>query len=134
MVTTTKRWMSVALLSMLAIGVGAGILIDRLVLAPTVSSDVRAGDGHHRDHGGRMVARLRERLDLTEKQASELEEVMNRNHETARQFWSESRDEYEALRKQFRRDIRELLTEAQRREFDDMVSEYEQKRRSRHDR
>jgi len=134
MVTTTKRWMSVALLSMLAIGVGAGILIDRLVLAPTVSSDVRTGDGHHRDHGGRMVARLRERLDLTEKQASELEEVMNRNHETARQFWSESRDEYEALRKQFRRDIRELLTEAQRREFDDMVSEYEQKRRSRHDR
>ena len=133
MVASAKKWMGVTLLATLVLGMGAGILIDRFVLASTLHSrDVdRRGGGDHRDRGRRMVERLRSGLDLTDDQAARLEEVMNENHETAHEFWKNSRQEYEALRKQFRADIRELLTDDQQVKFDAMVAEYDAKRESR---
>lgn len=130
---SAKKWMGVTLVTTLVIGMGAGILLDRLVLLPTVDSrmsDSRgAGERRHRDRGHRMVERLHSRLGLTDEQVARLEEVMNENHETARQFWRNSRKEFETLRQQFRADIRELLTEEQRVTFDEMVAEYEAKNR-----
>ena len=134
MAATTKTWMAVALFAALAIGAGSGILLDRYLLLPATSAEVRTGGGRHREHGQRMLEHLRERLELTETQAAELEKVLERNHETARRFWSESREGYEAIRQQFRRDIRALLTEEQREKFDAMVAEYEGERRRRHER
>lgn len=134
MATTAKRWMALALFAALGIGVGSGILLDRFLLLPARSTDVRAGRGRHSEHGQRMLEHLRERLELTDEQTAKLEKVLERNHETARQFWSESREGYEAIRRQFRSDIRELLTDEQREEFDAMVAEYEGERRRRHER
>ncbi len=129
MMASAKKWIGVSLLATLLIGVGAGVLVDRFLLASTVHSrarDVdRRGDGQHREHGGRMVERLRSGLELTEEQATQLEAVMNANHETARKFWGDSRQEYEALRQQFRADIRGLLNNEQQVKFDEMVAEYE---------
>ncbi len=132
MVATARKWMSVTLVATLFIGVGAGILVDRFLLGPTAfGADVerRSGrGGDHRDHGRHMVERLEERLGLESDQVAELEVVMNRHHETARAFWKDSRSQFETLRVQIRRDIRELLTEEQKVEFDTMVAEYESKR------
>jgi Spy/CpxP family protein refolding chaperone len=130
MMGSAKKWMGVTLAATLLIGVGAGVLADRFLLAPTTvhsrKPDVgRGGDSQHREHGERMVERLRSGLELTEEQAAQLEKVMNDNHETARQFWGDSRQEYEALRRQFRADIRGILSDEQQVKFDEMVAEYE---------
>lgn len=133
MVASAKKWMGVTLLATLLMGVAAGVLVDRFLLAPTVHSRAsdadRRGDRGHRDHGRGMVERLRSGLALTDGQAAELEAVMNENHETARQFWDNSRKEYEALRQQFRADIRAVLNDDQQSKFDDMVAQYESKNR-----
>ncbi len=131
MVATARKWMSATLVATLFIGVGVGILVDRFLLGPTAFGDVerRSGrGGNHRDHGRHMVERLEERLDLTSGQVAELEAVVNRHHETARAFWKDSRSQFETMRVQIRRDIRELLTEEQKVEFDTMVAEYESNR------
>ncbi len=138
MVATARKWMSVTLVATLFIGVGAGILVDRFLLGPTAfGADVerRSGrGGDHRDHGRHMVERLEERLDLNSDQVVQLEAVVNRHHETARAFWKDSRSQFETLRVQIRHDIRELLTEEQKVEFDTMVAEYESKREHRRER
>ena len=134
MVATARKWMSVTLLATLFIGVGAGILVDRFLLGPTAFGadfERRSGrGGDHRDHGRHMV----KRLDLKSDQVAELEAVVNRHHETARAFWKDSRSQFETLRVQIRRDIRELLTEEQKVEFDTMVAEYESTREHRRER
>ena len=136
MMASAKKWMGLTLLATLVIGMGAGVLVDRLLLASTltgltVHSRARDADrprgGEHSKRGRRRVERLHSGLDLTDDQAARLEEVMNRNHETAHQYWKDSRQEYETIRQQFRADIRELLNEEQQVKFDQMVAEYEAK-------
>ena len=132
---SANKWMGVTLVATLVIGIGVGVLIDRFLLAPPpVHSDAddasRRGDRDHRDRGRRMVERLRSGLELTDDQVTQLEEVMDENHETAHEFWKNSREEYESLRMQFRADIRELLTEEQQVKFDAMAAEYDAKRRN----
>ena len=141
MMASAKKWMGVTLVATLVIGMGAGVLVDRFLLASTltgltgstVHSRARGVDrsrgGEHSERGRHMVERLRSGLDLTDDQAARLEEVMNRNHETAHQYWKNSRQEYETIRQQFRADIRELLNEEQQGKFDEMVAEYEAKGR-----
>ena len=133
MMASAKKWMGVTLLATLVIGMGAGVLVDRFLLASTSRVHSRARDvdrpsgGEHSKRGRRMVERLRSGLDLTDDQAGSLEEVMNRNHETAHRFWTNSRQEYETIRQQFRADIREFLNEEQQVKFDQMVAENEAK-------
>ena len=129
MVASAKKWMGVTLFATLVIGMGAGVLVDRFLLASTLTAHSRSRDGEHATRGRRMVERLRSGLDLTDDQAARLEEVINRNHETAHQYWKDSRQEYEKIRQQFRADIRELLTERQQVKFDEMIAEYEAKGR-----
>lgn len=134
MVATARKWMGVTLVATLLIGVGVGILVDRFLLAPTAfGADVERRRGRHEDHTRKMVDRLESRLDLTAEQVAQLEEVMGKNHDTARTFWADSRAEFEKLRQQFRRDIRALLTDEQQSRFDEMVREYEEKRKRRDD-
>ena len=135
MVASAKKWMGVTLLATLMIGVGAGVLVDRFLLASTSRAHSRSRDadrsrgGEHANRGRRMVERMRSGLDLTDDQAARLEEVINQNHETAHQYWKESRQEYEKIRHQFRADIRELLNDSQQLKFDEMIAEYEAKGR-----
>ncbi len=135
MVTAARKWMSVTLVSTLVLGIGAGILIDRLLLVPSVfSSDrvERRGGRDHRDHGRRLMEKLRSELDLEDAQAVAVEQAMSENHEVARQFWKDSRLEFETLRAQFRNDIRAVLTEEQNARFDEMLAERDKNRGGRH--
>lgn len=124
--SAARRWMWATLLVTLVTGAGLGVLVDRLVLLPTVHSSARDGSdrrGEHREHGRRLMETLRAELELSEDQAAALEEVMSANHETARSFWRESRREFDTLRQRFRSDIRALLTEEQNERFDRLLAE-----------
>ena len=58
-------------------------------------------------------------LGLTDEQAAELEAVIEKNHDTARPILGGvAIEQFDALRQQFRDDIREHLTEEQRTRFD----------------
>lgn len=132
MVARGNKWMWVTLLATLSIGVAAGVLLDRLVLVPTVSSsDRNARDrDRHDNHGERLAERLRRELDLSQEQAATLQGVIEGNHEKAHQFWRESRAEFDDLRQQFRDDIRQHLTDEQRVRYDRLLAEIDARRES----
>jgi Spy/CpxP family protein refolding chaperone len=125
-----NRWKNLTLAAILVLGVGAGILVDRFVLLPSVTGDAVRPRPTHEERGRRFRDRLKQELDLTAEQEARLEEVLTRNHETAERFWSDSRAQFDELRKAFRQDIREVLTEAQQVTFDRMLAEYDEKRRN----
>ena len=133
MVKTVRTWMGVSLLAALLIGVGIGVIVDRFVLLPTVRSDVEDSGRRYAsgrvsgDHGERMMRELREKLELTEEQAVELEGIVARNHETATEYWRNSRREFGELRERFRADIRAILTDSQNNAFDQLIAERERR-------
>ena len=136
MMATARKWMWLTMATTLVIGMGVGVLVDRMLLLPTVSSNVRgpSGEGRHgrhrdhADHARRMVERLSDELDLDQEQTEVLAAVVNKNHETAQTFWRESRREFEALREQFRTDVRATLTDEQKVRFDELVESMREKR------
>jgi hypothetical protein len=122
------------LVSVLLLGVGAGVLVDRFVLMPTVLSstpDVSNSRDRHRDRGARFLSRLEKDLGLSPEQKTALEGVLAQNHEEAHAFWQQSRQEFDQLRQKFRAEIRELLNEEQRPRFEQMLAEYDARRSSR---
>jgi hypothetical protein len=129
-----NRWKTVTLGAMLVLGLGAGVLVDRFLLLPSVAGDVDRGHERHEDRRKRFRDRLKQELDLSPEQEARLDEVLTRNHETAERFWSESRREFDELRKAFRQDIRELLNDEQQAAFARMLAEYDERRRRDDDR
>jgi Spy/CpxP family protein refolding chaperone len=124
--------MGATLIATLVLGIGAGVLMDRLVLLPGTAVPAEADAGAQRsDHDQRRQRfrdRLRDELHLTPEQQTKLAEVLDKNHDVAERFWQDSRRQYEDLRKTFRQDIRALLTDEQRARFDEMVAAYDERR------
>ncbi len=129
--TSAKKWMWVTLLATLLLGVGVGVLVDRFLLVPTVLSSGSDHPERWTDRRSRFRARLQEELALGPEQTRDIERVLEGNHEIARQFWAESRREFEALRQQFRSDIRDVLTEEQATRFDALLAERDERRKGR---
>ena len=117
-----------SLLLTLIVGMGMGVAIDRLAL----EGDRRGGD--RGDRGARLAARLTSELQLTPEQQAKVEAALASNRERAREFWRESQTAYETLRKEFRQDIRALLTPEQQERFDEMVQRDDERRRQREER
>lgn len=128
--------MGATLVATLVLGIGAGVLVDRLLILPGTAARAEADAGAQRsDHDQRRQRfrdRLRDELHLTAEQQSKLAEVLDANHDVAERFWEDSRRQYEDLRKSFRQDIRALLTEEQRVRFDEMVAAYDARRAREH--
>lgn len=134
--TQNGKWMWLSLLATLGIGIGIGIFADRVVLERAVHSDnveaARASrDDRHENRARKFRDHLRDELSLSQAQTEELEIVLDRNHETARAFWEASRSEFDTLRQQFRRDIRDLLNEEQKARFDELLAERDRARKRR---
>ena len=129
--TSSKKWMWITLLATLLLGVGVGVLVDRFLLVPTVLSSGSDRPERWQDRRSRFRARLQEELALGPEQSRDIERVLEGNHETARQFWAESRQQFDALRQQFRSDIRGVLTEEQATRFDELLAEREARRKDR---
>ncbi len=129
--TSAKKWMWITLLATLLLGVGLGVLVDRFVLVPTVLSSGSDHAERWKDRRSRFHARLEEELALGPEQSRDIERVLEGNHERARQFWAGSRQRFDALRQQFRSDIRAVLTEEQATRFDDLLAERDARRKDR---
>ena len=110
------------------VGMGMGVAVDRLAL----ERDGRGGDRQNR--GERLAARLASELQLTSEQQAKVEAALASNRERAREFWRESQTSYETLRKEFRQDIRALLTPEQQVRFDEMIQRDDERRRRREER
>lgn len=127
-----NRWMWATLAATLALGVGLGIFVDRVVLERAVHSDsVDVSPRRHDDHVRPFREHLQQVLDLSPEQREALEVVLAKNHEIAREFWEASRRDFDTLRQQFRRDIRAVLTEEQTVRFDRMLAERDARRKQR---
>lgn len=133
--THNSKWMWMTLCATLVIGVGIGILFDRVVLERAVHSDnadrSERSDSDHDKRARRFREHLQRELELTPEQAERLEVVLGKNHETAHAFWEASRREFDELRQQFRKDIREVLTDEQRTKFDRLLAERDAARKKR---
>jgi hypothetical protein len=144
MMAASRGWIAATLGLALVVGLSAGVLLDRFVLTGLemrVASGPRAaerdgardsqdasrdrGDDRHREP---LLDRLTRELQLSEAQTRDLEQVLASNAERARQYWSQSRGQYDALREEFREAIRGVLTDEQRARFDDMLTRGQQRR------
>jgi Spy/CpxP family protein refolding chaperone len=129
-----KKWVGITLAAVLLLGIGVGVLVDRFLLLATVESatNVDSGsEGNHEDHAKRFRARLQQELDLTGGQTAQLDQVLEKNHETAARFWQDSRTRFDELRMSFREDIRSLLNPEQRVKFDEMLAKHDKERQER---
>lgn len=128
------KWVGISLAAVLFLGVGVGVLADRFLLLATVESATNLDSnraGGHDDHVKRFRARLQHELDLTDEQKTRLDQVLERNHETAERFWRDSRTRFDELRMTFREDIRGLLSAEQRGKFDEMLAKHDKDREPR---
>ena len=120
----SRKWMWTSLLLALILGLSLGFLLDRLV----------SGQRESRDSGersGRFMSRLESELDLTSGQKEQLEAVLAGNHERADAFWKQTRAAYTELRKEFRAQIRDVLTPEQQERFDAMMARADARREQR---
>lgn len=127
----SRKWIGASLVAALLLGVGLGVIVDRFVIIPSIAGDASAPQDRHEDRRRKFRDRLRSELELSPEQQARLDEVLDRNHDTAERFWSESRQRFDELRVTFRSDIRELLTEEQSAKFDRMLAEHDERRQSR---
>lgn len=119
-------WASLVLT--LIVGMGMGIALDRLALG-------RDGDlGDRRGRGERLSERLAEELHLTPEQRAQVDASIAASRDQARELWRESQTSFEALRNEFRHEIRALLEPEQQARFDEMVRRDDERRRRREQR
>ena len=137
------RWMWLSVGLTLAVGLGVGVIADRLLLQPTIPSEQRqrerspywfyCGPGltdvekdpaypFTERYRRVLVERLSEELSLAQDQQQRLEELLNQRRATARQFWDETRTYYCYLQARFRAEIQDLLEEEQKEIFADMLA------------
>ena len=90
-------------------------------MARSRSRDAREGE----ERGRRFRNQLVRRLDLDEAQQEQMDAFIEANRAEARAFWDDTYARYGELRLRFREQLREILTDAQRDTFDELISERE---------
>jgi Spy/CpxP family protein refolding chaperone len=86
--------------------------------------------GHHRDPRGALEWLDRE-LKLTPEQRVQVEAILDETGQAYRAIRQRTRPEYEAAREAGRNKIRAVLSEEQRRRFEELVQEIDARRRER---
>lgn len=125
----SRKWIWVSLTLTLVLGISLGILLDELVLGG--ERDSRRGESSRQSRTERFKAKLENELDLSREQKEELEKALASSNERARAFWKETRSAYSELRKEFRQEIRALLTPEQQKRFDEMMAREDARRKKR---
>jgi Spy/CpxP family protein refolding chaperone len=129
MTIRSRKWMYVTLLLILVLGMSLGVLLDRFVLIEARGDTRESRD--HREHGERFINHLQSELKLSPEQRESLEDKLATNREKAEAFWKETRSSYGELRKEFRKDIRDLLTPDQQKRYDELLAAEDARRRER---
>ena len=142
MTPSPKNWMWTSVGLTLLVGVCIGLLVDRLVLTPSVALANPAPESRPmwflctelmldaEDQPGYLyperfrtglLESLSEELDLSKPQRDGLETMLDDRRGGAREFWESLRHAYCDVRDQFRADIRVLLEQEQQLKFDEML-------------
>ena len=139
---TNGRWRRLSPVLFVLLGFAAGLF------ASQIASHSRRGGGFReragraergdrrepsrdRDRSDRFRERLVERLDLDEDQTTRLDAFLEANRAEASAFWDDTWARYHELRLRFREQIREILTEPQREDFDAWMQRHERDGRRR---
>jgi hypothetical protein len=121
--TRLKVWLVVA--AVFALGGVTGALLDS-------AYRLRAAGGRSESRGRRdrdeMFERMRHDLDLDERQATEVRQILEQTRGDFRALRAEARPRYDAIRQSARARIRALLTPEQQRRFDDKTAELDARR------
>lgn len=154
-----KLWMSVALGSVLVVGLSAGLVADRLLPerraavkkqetrteehaprssmfhfdcrdreedsettaspAPEAPADSARSEAFD-EHRSKMTRRMARRLELDAEQLAALEPIVGEAMIRGRLYWTDARDEFCAMQREFHRQVGELLRPDQAVRFDEM--------------
>jgi hypothetical protein len=143
---SVKSWMWSSLSLALLVGVGLGVIADRVLLAdPPAYADTRTvpqkakplwficdqqdsvdvedepGYLYNKRFRDRLLEGLSEELDLTPEQHQRIQSVLEEGRPVAHDFWERSRHSYCAMRDGFRSNLREMLDPTQQVRFDAMM-------------
>ena len=126
---TLKLWLAVAVV--FALGCATGAFLDS-------AYRLRAGGARGEQRGGRrnpehMFEKMRQDLDLDERQAAEVHKILEETRNEYRSLRSEARPRFDAIRQSARTRIRALLTPEQQRRFDARVAEKDRRREAEED-
>lgn len=108
-------------------GVAVGGFGHHMWTAKTVSATTKKKSPE--DYRKAYMAEMRQRLQLTDEQATQVEKVLDRTRERYREFRERTRPEMEQIQKDQTTDVKSLLSAKQAAEYDKMRAEREEQRR-----
>ena len=123
-ITRLKLWLAVAVV--FTLGCATGAFLDS-------AYRLRAGGARNESRGGRrnpehMFEKMRRELELDERQAAEVHQILDETRNEYRNLRSEARPRFDAIRQSARTRIRALLTPEQQQRFDARVAEMDKRR------
>jgi hypothetical protein len=144
---SVKTWMWSSLSLALVVGVGLGVIADRVLLDRPVFADAEAapkkapplwficddrgsldieeepGYLYNQRFRAKLLEGLSEELGLTPDQHAEVEAFLEERRHGAHEFWENSRHSYCDMRDGFRHDLRAMLDDEQKARFDHLMAE-----------
>lgn len=124
----SKIWAVALLASVLLLGGALGAVVDRSLAG---EPGCLAREARRDDHGARhrgYLARLAAELDLTAEQQAQVSTTVERHREKVSALWREMRPQFEQMKSDLRRDIREVLNEEQREKYEQLLESEAQRR------
>jgi hypothetical protein len=140
----TIAWFSAFVIVVLLIGIASGILLDRLLIRPpgdrigrggvpgpgmpqrTAPRGTRPGPGSPGSGPGAMRPALEERLaqqlELTAAQKDQVKAILERRRSRLDEVRTETQKRMEKEQEELRTEIRGVLTEAQKKKFDEVMA------------
>ncbi len=120
----SRKWMWATLVLTLILGMSLGVRLDRNLHFWSHGHDSES-------RSRRFMSMLEKELELSSEQKENLTKVLAANREKADAFWSDTRNSYAELRKEFRKQIRSVLNPEQQERFDAMMAEVDARREER---
>lgn len=123
-IATLKLWLAVAVV--FALGCATGAFLDS-------AYRLRAGAARDSSRAGRrnpehMFEKMRQELNLDERQSAEVRKILDETRNEYRTLRSEARPRFDAIRQSARTRIRALLTPEQQQRFDARIAERDARR------
>jgi hypothetical protein len=145
---SVKSWMWSSLSLALVVGVGLGVIADRVLLvgAPAYADAARTaaqktpplwficdqqgsldvedepGYLYNKNFRAKLLEGLSKELDLRADQHAQIEAFLEQRRQGAHEFWERSRHSYCGMRDGFRQDLRAMLDDRQQVRFDDLMA------------
>jgi len=119
-------WIHIGLVALFATGVAAGVLYHHHIMHP--QEGVQRHGGHPTDeHSTQFVDQFRQRLDLTDEQTAKVRDILDGLHKEMMGLSKDFRDKFNTARSRAWENIRAMLSEKQRLDFEKLVEELEKK-------